>query len=390
MAEPSRRAILPRMSGKPWWASAVAGAVLWVAATARGDEGGTVNLAWSAPSGCPAREDVLAQVARLTGEARSRQPWHAIAAVERAPEGGFALHVTMELDGHREERDLRATSCTQLADAAAVVLAVAVDGTLPSEGDASLTTIPTPAATPPPSPPAFVASTALPSIAPTTSTVATAHAATVATTPAATSAATVATTTDTAPTTPRAPAAPDARLVPPRAPPRSSFALAALGMQSLGQLGDSAFGGGLAFAWRLGGVRVEVQGAWFPQSHVNGATAGTSGDFGLWLSSLTGCWSPVLGVVSLGGCAGAEGGQIDARATGSRVVTPVATQSLWASIKAGALLVWNVTPSLALRTGADAVAPLVRNSFFVSDVGDVYTPPPVTARWHAGVEVQFR
>jgi hypothetical protein len=92
----------------------------------------------------------------------------------------------------------------------------------------------------------------------------------------------------------------------------------------------------------------------------------------------------------LGGCAGAEAGRVDAEANGSRVSTSVATQSPWVALKGGALLVWSVTHAFALRTGADAVFPFVRNHFFVANVGDVYTPSPVTARWHGGVEVQFR
>jgi hypothetical protein len=166
--------------------------------------------------------------------------------------------------------------------------------------------------------------------------------------------------------------------------------VAALGTQSFGQLGNSAFGAGIAVAWRSGGARVELDGALIPHSHVDGVTAGANGNFDLWFAGFAGCWSPFLGRVGLGGCAGAEAGRIDAEANGRRVSTADSTQSAWMALKGGALLVWNVTPVFALRIGADAVAPVVRNRFFVANVGDVYTPSPVTARWHGGVEVQFR
>jgi hypothetical protein len=328
--------------------------------------GAPVDLVWSAPSECPPRETVQAQVAKLTGEARASQPWRAIAIVERAADGLFELRLTMELDGHREERNLRATSCAELADATAVVLAVAVDGTRASE------TSPSPEAAPAPSEPspAFVAATANPSAAPTPEPIAT--------TPAATAA--------------RTQVAATAEAAPPPAKPRtpSSFSLAAMGTQSLGQFGVSAFGAGLAVAWRYGGMRVEVDAAWFPRSHVYGSSTGAEGDFGLWLAGLTGCWSPLRGPVALAGCAGGEAGRVEAEGSGSRVATAVAAQSPWVALKGGALLVWNVTPAIALRAGADAVFPLVRDTFYVGYVGDVYTPSPVAARWHGGAEVQFR
>jgi len=80
-----------------------------------------VDLRWSAPSVCPPRATVLAEVRRLIGE-RSGEPLEASGAILR--EGGV-FRLTLRVGGG--ERVLRDADCASLARAAGLILALAID-----------------------------------------------------------------------------------------------------------------------------------------------------------------------------------------------------------------------------------------------------------------------
>jgi len=82
-----------------------------------------VNLEWSAPPGCPAQAEVLADVDRLLG-GRRLDVEAAVRAAIAAEADGYAATVAID---RAPARTLRARECVALARAVALVIAVAVD-----------------------------------------------------------------------------------------------------------------------------------------------------------------------------------------------------------------------------------------------------------------------
>ncbi len=98
-------------------------AMLFAAPLARADE--VVELSWSAPVGCPSRASVLKEVARLVVSAPS-EPLYVQATVESAASDSWSVELTMSgaVEG---KRSLGAESCNAVAQAAAMIIALAVD-----------------------------------------------------------------------------------------------------------------------------------------------------------------------------------------------------------------------------------------------------------------------
>jgi hypothetical protein len=85
--------------------------------------GTSLDLDWSAPTGCPDGAAVRAEALRLTGDAPGSRHLKARAAIRPAGPG-WELTLTTELDGVTGERTLAGISCKSLADAAALMLAL--------------------------------------------------------------------------------------------------------------------------------------------------------------------------------------------------------------------------------------------------------------------------
>ena len=118
------------MKARPPWLP-VAVSALAFAGASDAQARGPLSLRWSAPAGCPTGEAVLASVERLRPHAFQRPPTRPLAAeVIVTPEGArwsltLALHAAEETGA----RSLTADTCAEAADAAAVVLALAIDPT---------------------------------------------------------------------------------------------------------------------------------------------------------------------------------------------------------------------------------------------------------------------
>lgn len=92
-----------------------------------GAQSSPVNLVWDAPPGCPSRDEVLQRVTELRASSAPAAILDARAQVTR---GGRRWRVRIETrDG---ARTLAAQRCTSLAEATAVVLALALDDAAPS------------------------------------------------------------------------------------------------------------------------------------------------------------------------------------------------------------------------------------------------------------------
>jgi hypothetical protein len=108
-----------------------------------------VDLVWNSPGPeCPSREWMLAEVARVLGG--SRGPIERAGArvdVRRGDEGRWHAGLSVDARGAHTERRFEADSCDAIASAAALIVAVAVEGGVPPQAPA--TPRPEPLASPP-------------------------------------------------------------------------------------------------------------------------------------------------------------------------------------------------------------------------------------------------
>lgn len=84
-------------------------------------------LRWTAPPGCPTQPQVRAAVERYVGRPLAQEAVAAAATVDGNLADGFRLQLVVTHDGDSDARVLRDTKCALLADAAALVVAMAID-----------------------------------------------------------------------------------------------------------------------------------------------------------------------------------------------------------------------------------------------------------------------
>ena len=129
------------------------GASRWAHAAPQG-----LDFVWSAPEGCPGEADVLAAVEQLAGgpDAALERPLRAEARVERT-DGGFRLALAWKTATASAVRTVEGVTCAEVAQAAAVIVALAADPATNLEEQAEAKTdemlAPPPLAPPPPQAP---------------------------------------------------------------------------------------------------------------------------------------------------------------------------------------------------------------------------------------------
>lgn len=84
-----------------------------------------VDFEWTAPSGCPQREDVQAGIRKLAGPRKSSSvPLRAEATITRSESGELHLRLVLHAGDMLEERNIDGSSCSALAGATAVAIAL--------------------------------------------------------------------------------------------------------------------------------------------------------------------------------------------------------------------------------------------------------------------------
>lgn len=329
------------------------------------DDGGALRLTWTAPSAtCPSGEDVRSATLR-NAKVATVQPGDALEAdarVDQLKDTSWRVRLRTRRGGNVGEREIVAASCSGVADATAVVLALA----LVPPGSAIEAPVTQQVTVAGPAPAAAAAP-------PTTTT-----------------AATTATETD----RPRAPASSSAS---------SSHALAfgASGAADLSTLPSTAAGGSLTLAWTPGRLRFEADARrWGSQS---AAVADSSAGARFSMTTLGGraCFAALRTGRSPGAQASGSnglffeaspcvGGDVHlVAADGYGADTNYSASAQWTTIDGGALLRLGFTSWLALRSRIDAFTPLTRPTFVVENTGMVYRPPTLGASASFGVEVLF-
>jgi len=267
--------------------------------------------------------DSCAEASAITEQADNlKQTWRVrVDAINRA-------------DGSRRSRAITGHGCAELAEAAAVAIAMSADADVhqPAAADDG-----------PPPPPVAAVSTV-------------------------------------APPTPSAAVA--KRPPPARMQPAVGLALAV----DTGALPGVALGSALQASLRRQDLRLVVQAAFFPSQETRVA-GGIGGDFQLVLGGLLGCFAHGAERLTLSACAGGEVGRVTGSAIG--VSTPRLGSALWAAGRAevGAELTF-ASRFLVFVQGGVAL-PAKRPTFVVDGTVRVHQADGLTARSMLGIAVTF-
>jgi hypothetical protein len=285
-----------------------------------------VSLDWRAPPECPAREVVLTRVAQLHPVGGGAH-LDATATVTRRPSGRWRVRI----ETPSGVRALETRACAQIAEATAVILALALDDLAPTPS---------------------VARPTLP--------------ATVEQVP-----------DDERVPVPRPPAAPAPTRVETSLGPRLSLDTRAMP--------DLAWGAGLFVAWTWRSLRVELApSVTYGSRNASGANAG----FDALRVDLTarGC-AMVGGDLRVGACAALSGGWL--RATASGVALAVNGDAPWIAA-GGTLLARLGARRVAALVAVDVMAPIARPRFVVTGATEAYEVPAFTVLLSLGVEFVLR
>lgn len=322
---------------------------------ARADAADLLRLSWDAPSGCPSGDSVRAAAVRNAPPAAV--PLEADAVVSHRDRWTVTLR-TRRPDASGE-RVLEAASCNALADATAVILALALvpPGQAVTPSPALVAANVTANATPEPS-----GQPANPAAAPA---------------PVATKAPEEDRATSSSPANPAKPG--------PSGPP--AIALGAFASTDAMTLPTVALGGGGSLAWTPGSLRIEASASVFAgQSQtIDASTAGAR--FSMTSLGAGACYTLLHGALELAPCGGGSMHWVSAEGFGA--TANYDATSRWAAVDGGLLARAPLTSWLALRARADGLVPLGRPSFEVENEGVVHKPPPFGIRAALGAELNF-
>lgn len=321
-----------------------------------------VELRWDAPAGCPQQEAIERQIAALQ---RGRPaPTNPPRVAFRVEPRGDRWHLVGEISGttNNGTRELSAATCAELAEAAVLITAIAID---PEPGAAD-PMVPAPAApTATEAPPATGTPT-------TTGTPPTTGA------PPATEAPPAPVTSE--PPTPAPPPRPAA----PRRRPGATLGLAAgLGLAAL-----TAPSGLLRLALGLRGERWSLaltQDFWLPRS-IDAASAAFGGRFWLWAAGLRGCGIVRAGPVEVPLCATIAAGVMTGTGIGA-LSTATTRRSPWAAVAVGPGLRVPIGRRLGLVLSAELLAILARPRFEITDRGVICCGATLGGQFTAGLEI---
>jgi hypothetical protein len=352
-------------------------------------------VAWAVPDECPNAQSIVQRLLTLGGgESRGFADAGTVrgAIVKDADEWVLALQIVQGSDGPYDSltpgRVLRAKDCDELANAAAVAIAIALGGapeppaaeasgvrhtsgaaradgsaSVPGAGEASRTpsSLASPSTSgviPPDNSPALAAPAAAPDAVAAP---------------------------DAAPGPDAvAPEAPDgeATWIDPGVPrwrSRSAFGVVSSVELVLDttSLGGAAFGPSAQIELRWGALGIGAYGLWLPQRQITVAQAQYV-ELSLLSAGLRGCYRAARAAPAIDVCGGAEFGALEAEAKG--LLDASRRRDPWGAATGGVLL--GVDLSRSLRTGArlEAVLPFSRERYLINRDRVVHEVPPASAR----------
>ncbi|MDC3952875.1 hypothetical protein [Polyangium jinanense] len=361
-------------------------ASLGLAADAHASSG--VRLRWSAPEGCPTAEAISAEVDRLLGgRGAQTEPLDVTAEVKRDA-GRYRVRLETRGEEGPRTREVEATTCAALGEAAALIIAMMIDPDVIAE--------------PPPEVP------------PTTRTEAHITPSPPATTPTDTRIgpsppATTPTDTRIGPSPPPhdpnrsayrfqpSPPRPEPIRVSPSKvplsvspqPPPPPMALSVRALADVGAFPAPTVGFGAALSLFVGRYRLEAGISFlptrtFPFPNLDTAT----GDIDLTLAHVGACAAFLRRPpFELGPCVSFEAGRIQSTSAG--ISSPGQGAAAWLAVSAGGRFTWTFARPVALVAGLGAGVPVVHPELAVSGLGAVHRASPVLGRAELGIEVRF-
>ncbi|WP_437546157.1 hypothetical protein WME97_41515 [Sorangium sp. So ce367] len=347
-----------------------------VAGDARADtaaSAGGVELDWIAPGECADRGRVLAEIEQRLGrssEANGEPPLKARAVVSRNGRGSWDLRLSTTLGETTRSRELHGETCAELADAAALIIALAIDPDAASRG--TPTAEPNTGAAPGDISGADPGADGDPGAGASAAADASPDAPTAAEAP------------------PAASPSPGASAAPAQGPSRPlelRGTLRASGVLDTASLPAVAPGAGIAAGMLIGAVRVELSGTYFgaQQAFVERTTMG--GDVQLTTGGLRVCYAMRYRSIELGPCAGVEVGVMSADSFGA--ASPGSNRALWVAPHPGALATFTLSDRLRVPLTIDVPFPVTRDRFVLVGIGAVHRSAAATLRASLGVEVRF-
>lgn len=372
-----------------------------------------LSLAWTAPAGCPSRDDVLAETRRLLGgKIDSDAPLAARAEVALAAPSDYRLRITLDRTPGERPREVHAPTCAELGDAAALILALSLDPASVADAPPGTALHADPAAPPPPPAPAplfFFPPLGAPTFpgggAPVFPGGAAVPGGLAGTGPSGLAGAgfgglpgggALVPSSDLAPVIPvprfeqpvffmPAVAVP----VPPAVRPPALRVHASIAAEA-GALRDVAPMVRAGVALVPGPLRVEATGLLAWGGHLAAPSAPGKGAE-LWLAggALEACYEAHVGPrsIAVAACGGVEVGAMLGTSYG--VTFPRTGASPWVAPLVGGLFRWPFTRAVALRLDLQLAIPLVHPEFRVEGLGVVHAPEPVGARAGAGIEIDL-
>jgi hypothetical protein len=332
-------------------------AVLMATMPAMADDSRPVILTWSGPGDCPSGERVVARVQQLLSRAkRVGRPLVAEATIA-AERTGYRLDLSTEHGEKRLRRTVHAEACEELADAAALILALWIDPALLTEETRGEPTTPPSGPTRPVTEQDRVAEQNR------------------------SEGAAEPTTRPSAPT--RAPhrADPSAR--------RLHWRVIAGPVVDFGSLPTLAPGLEIGGGVELARLAVTLSSQWFPYSRRQIAEEPPrGGTFSLLTAMARACYQP-LERFALAGCAGGELGVL--RAEGYGTVVEEEQSIFWASVGPGFEVIFPVSGKVSVRGAGDVLFALRRPNFLLENVGSerVYEPRAASLRLALGLLLRF-
>ncbi|MDC0740202.1 hypothetical protein [Polyangium mundeleinium] len=348
-----------------------------------------VRLRWSAPEGCPTAEVVSAEVDRLLGgRGAQAEPLDVTAEVKRDEAGRFRVRLETRSEEGPRTREVEASSCAALGEAAALIIAMMIDPDVIAE--------------PPPEVPPTTRTEARIAPSPPATTRTEAH---ITPSPPAT------TRTDTRIGSSPPPHDPNRSAYrfqpsPPRPepirvslskvplsvssqPPPPPMALSVRALADAGTFPTPTLALGAAISLFVGRYRLEAGLTYLPTRTFPLPTLGTAtGDIDLTLAHVGACAAffrrPRF---ELGPCVAFEAGRIQSSSAG--VSSPGQGAAPWLALSAGGRLAWTFARPVALVVGLGAGVPIVHPDLVVDGLGTVHRASPVVGRAELGFEVRF-
>jgi hypothetical protein len=329
--------------------TSVSSAILASSSLALAEAPARIELAWDAPVGCPTREVVLARVEQLLGESSTSndQPLDVRASITLQPDGTFRAALGTPQAGTDRLRTLEAATCVELAEASAVVIALVFSPAAMTER------IEGPAQSPPPREAPTAAGEVVPS--------------------------------EVAPSGRRGMITPSAL----RGHAQLRLGVSAGVAADVGTIAAVAPGLMLQAGAHYGtSFEFAVRGSYFPdRSSTVAAQPNKGADIQLGTLATLACFFPIVLPVELGLCGELELGYLHARGFGTAF--DAGRGAWWLAPGAGLSAAYPARGRFRSRFNADALFPIARTEFLLTNVGSAHQLPAISPRFGFCLELVF-